>query len=86
MAGTVQSVLVCVEAAETVSPCPAGQAPALISSYLPDPSAQSFFEHAIGSIDYASVAQYWSLAFGMVIFIYVVSRSYGSIIEAFRRI
>ncbi|MFA7239877.1 MAG: hypothetical protein WC091_07170 [Sulfuricellaceae bacterium] len=50
-AGTLTDVVICVASAYQASPCPAGQAPTVISAYLISPGSASVFDTLVDSQD-----------------------------------
>lgn len=67
MLGSPEVVLVCRVSSETVSPCPAGQAPFSVQAFMLDTSAQSSLEASLAAIDFAQASLFWGLSFGLVL-------------------
>ena len=82
--GTVQTILVCAPSWTTQAPCPSGQAVAVVQAYVVDPSQAATFEAATAPFDYTYAAGLWSLAFTMVVGLFLVSRSAGTILNFIR--
>jgi hypothetical protein len=91
--GSIQTIVVCVPATEQaelqprVCPAVGGQSmtPATLQAYLIDPAQQNNLEAAVGPFDYQYAASIWSLAFSMVVGLYFVSVSIGSVLGMIRR-
>ena len=83
--GTIQTLVVCVPGTHTQSPCPTGMVLSTMQAYVLDSSQQSTWEAVTGPFDYSYAAGLWSLAFTMVVGLFLVSRSAGTILEFIRR-
>lgn len=84
MLGSVQSVIACLPAAETVAPCPAGTAPSVLNAYLIEASAQPQFEASFAPIDFVQASSFWSIAFVAVISLWALSQVFRSVRRAIR--
>lgn len=94
--GSVQNILVCTPASASdvinsidsqVCPGSSGQSFKLhsVQAFVIDPAAQSFFEDAARPFNYEYAGAVWSLAFTMVIALYLVSAKVGAILGLLRR-
>jgi hypothetical protein len=84
MFGSLESVLVCKAAGSTVDPCPAGQAPAIVSAYILDVSAQSGMDAALAPIDFAQASVFWGLAFALVLAVWSLAHLFRQVNRAIR--
>jgi hypothetical protein len=78
VSGQVQSVLVCQSSNvsnDNLGICPIGKSLFVKEYYLVDSSSNN-------QIEYESLSQYFSLAFGFVILSYVLGKSVGLVIKA----
>lgn len=82
--GTVQTILVCAPSWTTQAPCPSGQAVTAVQAYVIDPSQAANFEAATAPFDYTYAAGLWSVAFTMVVGLFLISRSAGTILNFIR--
>lgn len=91
--GSVQNVVVCVQAADATAAqqavCPPVGAqfyqPVTTQAYLVDPSQQGIIEASMGPFDYAQGAAVWGAAFSMVVGLYFVSAAIGAVLGMIRR-
>lgn len=82
MLGSVQSVIACLPAAETVAPCAAGTAPGVLNAYLIDASAQPQLEASFAPIDFVQAGSFWAIAFVAVLSLWSVSQVFRSVRRA----
>ena len=96
MIGSIQNTLTCVpvaagDAANTVDTqvCPPTGAQVFklqsMQVYVLDPSAQSLLEAAAKPFDYEYAGVLWSMAFTMVVGLYLVSAKVGAVLGLIRR-
>lgn len=83
--GAVQTLIVCAPSDATVSPCPAGSAPAPVSAYLVSPESSTLFDAAVGPYDYAAASGFFSFGFVFILTLYLGSRVFGLILDMVRR-
>lgn len=94
--GSVQNILVCVpqlpgEVASSADSqvCPPSSSQAFklqsMQAYVVKPSGQSLFEAAVRPFDYEYAGALWSMAFTMVIGLYLVSAKVGAVLGLLRR-
>jgi hypothetical protein len=83
--GTLQTVIVCAPSAETMSPCPAGSAPAPVSAYVVSPESASLFDAAVGPYNYEGAAQFFATGFVFILTLYFGSRVFGMLLDMVRR-
>ncbi len=84
-AGTVQQLIVCAPAAETMAPCPAGTAPATVSAYVVSADSASLFEAATGPYNYEAASGFFAAGFVFILSLYIGSRVFGMILDMVRR-
>lgn len=84
MLGAVQSVIACLPAAETVAPCNAGSAPAVLNAYLIEPVAQAQFEASLAPVDFAQAGSFWAGAFVVIISLWSLSQVFNYARRAIR--
>jgi len=82
--GTIQTILVCVPSTFAQAPCPAGQAVTAMQAYVLDASQQAHYEASVAPFDYVYAAGLWSIAFSMVVGLFLLSRSAGTILNFIR--
>ena len=86
VAGSIQTIVVCVSSDSTQLPCPSGQALTTVKGYVVDPSQGASFEAQYDPFDYAIAASIWGLAFTFVVGLYLVSKSAGTVLSAIRKL
>lgn len=90
--GSVQTVVICVPISNASSgdqTCPSIGSQAYgaqrVSAYLVDPSQGAAIDAALAPFDYGYASAIWTLAFSMVVGLYVVSHGIGTVLGFLRR-
>ncbi|MFN3327219.1 MAG: hypothetical protein ACK5AZ_27345, partial [Bryobacteraceae bacterium] len=68
----------------TVSPCPTGQGPQVLTAYVFDPSQAARFDAVTQPFDYATASLFWTAAFVFTLTLYITPRIIGEIIRMVR--
>ena len=84
-AGTLQTIVVCVEATHRQAPCPSGMALTTIQGYVIDPTQATNIDAQNAPFDYSYASGIWALGFAFVVGLYLVSKASGVILNRIRR-
>jgi hypothetical protein len=83
--GSVQTIIVCVPSAFAQAPCPAGQAISTMSAYVLDPAQSAVYAASVAPFDYVAGAEFWSLAFGSIMFMYFTAHGIGLVLKMVKK-
>lgn len=87
--GSVQTIVVCVQSSNNTvlaqAPCPSGNTLTTVNGYVLDVSQQASYEASIAPFDYAFAAGVWAFSFSFVLALFLVSKSFGTVLATIRR-
>lgn len=83
--GAIQTIVVCVPSQIQQAPCPSGMGLSTAQGYVLHPDQAANFEAENAAFNYASAAGFWSMAFTFVVGLYLVTSSFGHILDRIRK-